>query len=114
MAKTRGGRCTPRKPRDNRVGVLIGWAHTEADLPEARQATHDQLISLMGAGRTGGVTWRQATGTDALSMLAAAAVDTPIDSELFDHYRRLRAMLREYGGWLVLASAPGRLASEVP
>lgn len=99
-------RARRRARHDENVGILIGWCATEDDLAETRQGTHDALIKLMGDRRTGGVSWRQLTGDDAreaLSMLTRGEMRP----ELLDHYRHLRAFLREYGGWLVIATAPG-------
>jgi hypothetical protein len=89
-------------------GVLVGWAATEADLPEARQITHDKLIALMGDRRTGGVEWRTVVGAQAEQALGTLQVGA--SPTLADHYRRLGGMLREYGGFLVVASAAGRPA----
>lgn len=107
------GRTTPRarpcRIEDDTYGVLI-VAATEADLPEARQRTHDALIGLMGDGRTGPIEWRQAKGAAATAILDIAARD-PVTPELADYYRRVRAMVRENGGWLVMALAPGNMAA---
>lgn len=87
--------------------MLVGWCAAEEDLPDARQGTHDALLKVMGDRRTGGVTWRHYTGDQANEVLDRLVVDEK-RPELSDHYRRLRALLREYGGWLVVATAPGR------
>ena len=86
-------------------GVMVAWAASEADLPEARQQTHDRLIATMGDQRRGGVTWRQTTGDQAVETMAMLTEGATC--ELADYYRRIRAMLREHGGWVVVASAPG-------
>ena len=91
----------------DRIGVVAGWCETEADLLECRQATHDTLIQMMGALRVGGVTWRQVTGQDAYDTLDLLSKDA--SRELLDYYRSVRAHLRERGGWVVVATAPGVL-----
>jgi hypothetical protein len=51
------------------IGTQPAWCASEADLQEARRATHDSLIAQMGAQRTGSVRGRQATGEKAVELL---------------------------------------------
>lgn len=86
--------------------MLPGWCATEAELPELRKATHDQLIAIMGTSRRGGVTWHQATGDTAVKIAAdLARPDDPPEAAEF--YAGLLQRLQTLGGYLVVASAPG-------
>lgn len=112
-AARREARAAARRLPDD-VGLIIGWAPDEAALPEARQKTHDALIMAMGPLRLGGggVSWRQVTGDSASEVLSSMTREEYEEhggrAEYLDNFRRLRAHLREYGGWLVIATAPGR------
>lgn len=90
------------------VGIQLAWAENEDALPEARQRTHDHLIASMGANRTGGVKWSQLQTEAGKDFLNNIIGDEGNSAELNDYYRRLYAHLREYGGWLVVATAEGR------
>jgi hypothetical protein len=92
---------------DDDVGVLVGWCNGDGTLEEAKKATHDALIGLMGARRTGGVTWR-IYGVPAAYDVLDRIVAGERSPELLDHYRHLRGLLREHGGLMVAATAPGR------
>lgn len=94
-------------PADAIVAVLAAWAATEADLPECRKRAHDQLIELMGDHPRGPVRWTWHTGDEA-HLVLDQMVRTETSAALLDHYRRLRAHLREWGGYLVLAMAEAR------
>lgn len=96
----------PFRPDDD-VAVVPAWAATEADLPEARRRAHDTLLALLGERRRGPVHWSWWSGADAFQALRVLAEDTPT-AEHADNYRRLRAHLREYGGYLVVAMAKGQ------
>ena len=87
-------------------GTVAAWCLDESDLPAARQQSHDTLIALMGDQRTGGVQWLQRTGDDATQLLGQLFEDAT--GEASDYYRRIGGHLREYGGWLVVAIAPGK------
>lgn len=109
--RRKGGRATPRHPRPGWSphgdwhGVIVGWAATVADLEDAKRQTHDAVIEMLGPARRGGVTWRISSGDQANAVLHDFLEDaTP---EQANHYRRVRGMLREYGGYVVVASAPG-------
>jgi hypothetical protein len=86
------------------VGVALGWC-TEEELEECKRETHDTLISQMGEHRAGPVTWSVFTEDAAVRVLDGLVIDE-VDEMVFNYYRRLRACLREYGGVLVMASAP--------
>lgn len=88
------------------MGTIVGWCASEADLTDAREALHDALIKLMGDQRTGSVFWVWREGQHAHELLNQVAVDER-SQEILDHYRRVRAHLREYGGFVVIAMAPG-------
>jgi hypothetical protein len=94
-----------RHSADEHIVIVVGWCLTEDDLAEVRKGIHDALIKLMGDRRTGGVSWRQYTGSDATEVLVRLKEGAGRDE--LEHYRRCSALLREYGGWLVAASAPG-------
>lgn len=95
-----------RRMHDEHCGVLFGWCATKDDLPDARRQTHDLLIKLMGARRTGPVSWVWWTGDEAHQALDRAA-EGELRTEHLANYRQLRAHLREWGGYIVLATAPG-------
>lgn len=109
MSRKRGiqHRRRPRRPSPHQgVAIVAAWCQGDDDLPEARQQTHDKLCALMGDTRTSGVQWlwyRDEHATEALDRLQLE--DDP--PELSDYYRRIRAHLREYGGYLVVAMAEG-------
>lgn len=71
------------------VATLVGWCADEEHLTEARGATHDALIDLMGDRRRGAVGWKWKTGQEARDLL----------NEFTTNFRHLRGMLREYGGY---------------
>lgn len=90
---------------DINCAEMVGWCATEADIVNARKATHDALIAAVGDRRNGPVAWREATGADALALLNEIAVDPPSE-EHGNYYRQLRGKLREFGGYIVVALAP--------
>lgn len=92
---------------DATYGVLACWCATEADLPSARRQSHDALLKMLGNLRTGGVEWRTYEGQDAKDALSVLYEDNT-SAALSDYYRRLGGLLREHGGCLVVAMAPGR------
>lgn len=97
-----------RRAHEADYGVMVGWCKTEAELDEARRLLHDGVIDMMGARRRGAVTWRWETGDDADQLLAKLVQGTATgDQAILSHYRRVRAHLREYGGIVVVAMAPG-------
>jgi len=87
------------------VSMMPAWCATADDLPDARQQTHDALIELLGSARRSGVRWRQVNGDDAVTLLNHLASGQDSRPEWLDLIRRLRGMLREYGGWIVVAEA---------
>lgn len=97
---------------DEDVAVVPAWC---ADLPdavaEAKQATHDAVVALLGAARRGPVRWQLHEPPAAYEVLAALASSGPWDAESSAYHRGLRAHLREYGGLLVIAYAPGERAA---
>ncbi len=95
---------------DDGFGVMVGWCATESDLEEAKQQTHDGLIKLMADRRRGGVHWRICqAGTDQAREALAKLFDGA-DVELADYYRQIAGMMREYGGFMVIALAEGTMA----
>lgn len=86
-------------------GVQPAWCLDETDLDEARRLTHDGLVGAMGRMRTGPVSWRWYKGADANAAISSLMEDT--DENMRTYLRAIRGKLREYGGLLVLATAPG-------
>lgn len=88
--------------------MLTGWCLDETDLPDARRKLHDALVGFMGDKRTGPVTWRwwsDSEAVDQLRKMRAGGIPRGADA---DQERRVAACLREYGGYLVVAMAPGK------
>lgn len=88
------------------LGVLTGWAASDAERQRVRELTHDKLVAMLGAQRSGGVVWRESTGSRALELIDELDVD--VSPELADYYNELRAVVRLHGGILVVAFAPVR------
>jgi hypothetical protein len=101
----------PTLTRDPEVGVLVGWCATADDIPAARAGTHDALIALMGNQRSGPVTWLELTGSRAHEFLDRALAEPDNAPEIDRHYRHLRTLLADHDGWLVIAAAPGVIAT---
>ncbi len=97
----------PRPGEDVGYSVLAGWCAGEGDLEEAKRATHDALLELMGDRRRGGVQWRICPAGEKADAAMAMLWEGGVAPELSDHYRRLEGHLREYGGILVVAMAKG-------
>lgn len=95
------------KGDDDWVGVQLGWCATDDDLPECRQQTHDNLIRMMGGGRTGGVQWRQLQGGAALDFMESLKAGEDTQPALLVYYRQIVEFLQNDGGWLVVATADG-------
>lgn len=91
---------------DDNYGTTIGWYANEADAEEARQSTHDTLITLLGDRRTGPVTWITHTGQEAVDFVDMLAEGTT--GAHAANYAEVRRHLTTWGGWVVLAIAPGR------
>lgn len=104
------------------VATIVGWCESEDQVEGLKRSTHDAVIRQLGAARRSGVAWRIAQGAGASDLLAVLA--NPDDKaghgpdvtsqELHDYYRRLRGLLREYGGFIVVAIAEGEPAGMVP
>lgn len=92
---------------DTRVGITVAWCEDDEHLDEAKQRTHDGLIALMGDARSGGVTWRMYTGDGALNVIKQLVTtgDPEWGQKVASPVKRL---LEQFGGTLVIASAPGR------
>lgn len=103
----RAAKRARRAERHSDVACLLAWCATEDDLAEARRRTHDALIEMMGPARTGGVTWRWWKGERAREVVEVALADPDQPADLAAYYRQVLAHLREYGGYVVVASAPG-------
>lgn len=95
------------------VATLVGWCADEEHLTEARGATHDALIDLMGDRRRGAVGWKWKTGQEARDLLNEFTTNET-SQPLLDHYRHLRGMLREYGGLCRRRLRPWRSDEEQP
>lgn len=97
---------------DRWYGTAAGWCATEDDLPEARKQTHDTLISLMAERRVGAVQWRWWTGHEASEALRLLSSDVEGHyGQITEHaayYDQIAALLRDHGGFLVVAMAPGK------
>lgn len=95
------------------VAMLPAWCAEPSDLDEAKTATHDGLIALMGAHRRGPISWRIFDGDEAL-----AAMDSYLDllplgernREHLDYLNEIRRRLADIGGLLVVAQAAGEAA----
>lgn len=84
---------------------VVGWCAGEEEITAANKETHDALLLLLGDRRRGGVTWRVFVDDQALGVIDRL-LGAAVGPEMANHYRRLRGMLREFGGCLVVASAP--------
>lgn len=93
---------------DGWEGFVVGWCDADEgpDYETALKGTHDALIKLMGTERVGGVGW-QVVGLPQANDVLDTLTEGTETQELLDHYRHLRALLREHGGYLVIARAPG-------
>lgn len=109
LAKHPSARLPVQIDPDQPYGIVTGWCQDEDALPETRRDTHDRLVKLMGDQRTGGVQWQWWEGDAATETLEGMKIDTT-DPSLSDMYRRISGLLRERGGLLVIAMAPGRTA----
>lgn len=85
------------------IASMPGWVAATADLPLARRETHDALIRLLGSRREGAVYWRWEQGTKARELLDEVHPYVLGADHENDVRRRMHAMLREYGGWIVVA-----------
>lgn len=103
------GPLAPRQPKETTWAWVAAWAADEAALPEARTGTHDNLIALLGARRRGGVRWGQWTGAEAVAQLGQLQGEAYAPA-VANYLRAIGGHLREYGGWLVVATAPGELS----
>jgi hypothetical protein len=84
-------------------GVVAGGCASYADLDQAKQATHDTLIRLMGPRRRGGVKWR--------IIPASEAPDTLRQMQWELEQAALLSYLEDNpDGFLVIASAPGEMS----
>jgi hypothetical protein len=110
-------RVRGRKRRAEAVlGATAGWARSKEALEEAQQQTHDNLIALMGDQRVGRVVWRVFDGAHARRVLAEMSAHTADPHvgptagfpSLAGYYMEIDRLLREYGGFLVVATAMAR------
>jgi len=95
---------------DADVAVQICWCADDR-VEEAKQQTHDMVIERLGDRRTGAVTWIVAQSVDDAHKIVDDLVDPahgPMSDAEANYYRQCRAHLREYGGTIVVAVAPGR------
>lgn len=90
-------------------GCVAAWAAGDDVVDETRKRTHDTLVTLMGAARCGPVAWQHhAAGTTSCDAALASLFLGAPSQEHSDSYRRIQGLLREEGGYLVIAMAPGR------
>jgi hypothetical protein len=112
-------RVRGRKRRAEAVlGATAGWAQSKDALEDAQQQTHDNLITLMGDQRVGRVVWRVFDGVHARRVVADMSARTadlaPLAGytagfpSLAGYYMEIDRLLREYGGFLVIATAMAR------
>lgn len=106
LARHEAKRARRQFKPDADYGVQVGWFKTLADLPEARRSTHDSLVKSMGAMRTGPVQWRWATGKEAHDLLDSITENA--DEAAANYYRQVRAHLREWDGYVIVAAAEGK------
>lgn len=97
-----------RHTDDEEWGVQAGWCASDDELEEAKKQTHDRLISQLGARRRGGVRWIVLEGMPTRRKAGELMIGIAPDSLHGHYYRRIQGLLREYGGLLVIAMAPGR------
>jgi hypothetical protein len=106
MTSRRATKRRRAEKADEWLGVVAGWCAGDDDLEEAKKRSHDLVIDMLGSRRRGGVRWQIARGADATTVLDKMT-EGELDPVLLDHYRRIRGLLRENGGIVVLAMAPG-------
>lgn len=92
---------------DHALALHIGWCANELDLEETKTLVHDALIAQMGDARTGGVTWHIYDGTAAVGVICELLALPDNDESLADDYLNVAQHLRDDGGILVVATAPG-------
>jgi len=96
----------PEADLDQNWAIVAGWCAGEEELEKAKKLSHDAVIEQLGDRRTGGVQWNITWGLEATERLNMLTRDTS-DEIALSHYRRLRALIREHGGGIVIAMAPG-------
>jgi hypothetical protein len=101
------GRYTP--PSVDPTAFVVGWCATEDEMDDAYRGTFLSLTDQLGDRQTSPVQWAHLSGDLATSALDEMQANPANTLKMFDHYRRLRASLREYGGYLVIAYAKGRV-----
>lgn len=95
---------------EEQIGVIVGWCDVD-HVEEAKKQTHDTLIELMGDTRTGGVSWRL-IDDPLLALSQLDAMREGADEPHIELYDKVAGFIREHGGVLVIATAPGRPGSE--
>lgn len=94
------------------VATVAGWC-LDDHLEEAKRATHDTLIEMLGDQRRSGVRWhvsnvRQGALRVVYKMIEECRADGVGDDEpILQHYIKIRDMLTLHGGMLVVAMAEG-------
>jgi hypothetical protein len=105
----RARRKALRLDHDGDVAFMVAWSSADpADLEAARKDTHDRLIGWLGSRRTSGVTWSHFSGDGAREQLSRLSANETAGSDQWNYYRRLRGLLREYDGFIVIAYANAR------
>ena len=95
---------------DDEVAVQICWCSLER-IDDAKAQTHDMVVERLGDRRTGAVSWIVAQSVDDAHRIVDDLVDPahgPMSEGEANYYRQVRAHLREWGGTVVVAVAPGR------
>lgn len=111
MSNTR--RARPRRHSrfhdmfDEQIAAITGWCDGPEKLEECKKQTHDAVISMLGDRRSGGVSWKIVDVVDSALELLEKMRDGASEAhlEVYDH---CAGLLREHGGILVIATAPGR------
>lgn len=100
---------TQQHGHDDRVMVHVSWCDSEEKLDEVRKQAHDIVIEGMGRTRTGPVSWAiysdEEKANEFLDRYQEGLSSESID--LFEMVRHIRALVREYGGFVVVTTAPG-------
>ena len=105
-ASRRRARETERAARYE-TATNTGWCETERDLPLLRQETGSILREMLGARKRSPVHWRTFTGDEAAKHVDLLIGGTSDEALLLD-YRSVLGRLREYGGYVITASADYR------
>lgn len=87
--------------------VQPAWCSDDSGVEEIKQATHDQLIGMMGRARTGGVKWLITREPEKAIRICEDNVARESTPEARAAWSEIARLLHEEGGIMVLATAPG-------